>query len=100
MFVLKTTYDAMVRRAYAAEFWKADAIVKYGDLSKRWSDLVDRINALGGEEFIKRGEAAKDDRFTAEDIQRLLMLCHPDKHDGKQMATDMTQKLLKLKEAM
>jgi hypothetical protein len=35
--------------------------------------------------------------FTQEEIKKLLMLCHPDKHNGKQMAVEMTQKLLALR---
>lgn len=32
-----------------------------------------------------------------DDIKRLLMLCHPDKHGGKEMARQMTTKLLTLR---
>lgn len=35
--------------------------------------------------------------FSDEDIKRLLMLCHPDKHGGKEMARQMTTKLLTLR---
>jgi hypothetical protein len=38
--------------------------------------------------------------FDKQDIRRLLQLCHPDKHDGKQMASDMTAKLVKLLEQL
>lgn len=31
------------------------------------------------------------------DIKRLISLCHPDKHGGKPMAVEMTQKLLSLR---
>lgn len=74
---------------------------KYDSLANKWSALVRRINDLGGETFLSRGEAQnKQSQFSADEVQRLLMLCHPDKHDGKQMATDMTAKLLKLKEQL
>ncbi len=35
--------------------------------------------------------------LTNKDIKILLSLCHPDKHDGKKIANDMTVKLLKMK---
>lgn len=31
------------------------------------------------------------------DLKRLISLCHPDKHGGKPMAVEMTQKLLSLR---
>jgi len=36
--------------------------------------------------------------FSQEDIKRLIMLCHPDKHGGKKMAEDMTKKLLTIRD--
>lgn len=35
--------------------------------------------------------------LSTEDIKRLISLCHPDKHGGKPMAVEMTQKLLSLR---
>lgn len=97
MFVLNSTYQQMFQRAIRAELVLRSVSDDRDRLTDKWNALVNRINALGGENFLQRGAAARDDRFSAEDIQRLLQLCHPDKHDGKQMATDMTAKLLKMK---
>lgn len=36
-------------------------------------------------------------RFSESDIKRLLQLCHPDKHGGSKMASDMTSKLLAMR---
>lgn len=36
-------------------------------------------------------------QFTLDEISSLVVLCHPDKHDGKASAVTMTQKLLKLR---
>jgi hypothetical protein len=49
--------------------------------------------------MLKEMQSMHRQQFNAEDIKRLLQLCHPDKHDGKAIATEMTQKLLKLKES-
>jgi hypothetical protein len=37
-------------------------------------------------------------QFTKEEIRSLLMLVHPDRHDGKESAVRMTQKLLAMRE--
>lgn len=39
----------------------------------------------------------RSSQFTKEEIERLIRLCHPDKHGGNKAATEMTQKLLRLR---
>lgn len=39
----------------------------------------------------------KEPQFSEDDLRRLLQLCHPDKHNGKQMAINMTVKIQKLR---
>ena len=39
-------------------------------------------------------------QFNKDQVQTLIMLCHPDKHGGKESATRMTQVLIKLKETL
>lgn len=64
--------------------------------TRKWNQLVERINKLGGESFLQKGEAQlKATQFSQDDIRRLLQLCHPDKHGGSSLAVEMTQKLLK-----
>lgn len=36
-------------------------------------------------------------QFTDSEIKSLISLCHPDKHNGKASATNITQKLLKMR---
>jgi 5-bromo-4-chloroindolyl phosphate hydrolysis protein len=43
---------------------------------------------------------AQELQFSKEQVQTLLMLCHPDKHGGKESATRITQVLIKMKETM
>lgn len=40
---------------------------------------------------------SSDGTLSLEDLQKLLSLCHPDKHGGKMSATHMTAKLLQLR---
>lgn len=75
---------------------RADTAVwkfRYESLLVKWNALVDRINSLGGESFLQGNTT----QFNSEDIKRLILLCHPDKHGNSQMANDMTKKLLTLK---
>ena len=95
MFVRQSTYDRVRQERDEAEtialVWK----IKYSNLLDEWNTLVKAINAKGGKEFLD-GDT-KQTQFTDEDFKRLLQLCHPDKHAGKQMAVDMTAKLLELR---
>lgn len=36
--------------------------------------------------------------FTQEEIRAMIRLCHPDKHGNKQIAVDITAKLIKMRE--
>lgn len=87
MIVLASTH-----RRLEIQHWELEA--RYHLLLAKWNALIERINRKGGEEFLS-GEGAP--RLSREDIKRLLSLCHPDKHDGKPLAVEMTQKLLKLR---
>ena len=52
---------------------------------------------------VKYKRAAEDNKpaqFNKEQLTTLIMLCHPDKHGGKESATRMTQVLIKLKETL
>lgn len=84
--LLELERDAMGARARIAE-------AKYNSLLREWNALVGKINAHGGESLFHKGRAP----FNIEDLNRLIMLCHPDKHDGKPMAVSMTQKLLAMR---
>jgi hypothetical protein len=68
--------------------------LKHGALSRKWNELVNQINRKGGQRFLDGMPAAQ---LSADDVRKLLMLCHPDKHGGKQMAHDMTAKLLAMR---
>ncbi len=92
MFVRQSKYDKAKRES---DEYMTIAIMfkrKYDALLDEWNDLVGRVNAAGGVSGIKKRNEAQNP-FSQEDIKRLLMLCHPDRHGGKQMAVEMTQKL-------
>ena len=69
-----------------------DLELRYYELGRKWDLLVTRINEMGGQKFLD-GEAQLDQS----EIKKLISLCHPDKHNGKVVATEMTQRLLELR---
>jgi hypothetical protein len=94
MFVLKSTYTALDKR-YDDLVYRYDTLsIQHRSLIRQLNNLVDRINAKGGEAFLN-GNTNK--QLGKEDIRRLLQLCHPDKHNNSTLSQDMTQKLLKMK---
>lgn len=58
-------------------------------LAKSGKSVDDLFKWLDGHEN-KRSERV----FSEEEIKTLIRLCHPDKHQGKQSAVSITQKLL------
>ena len=84
MFVRASKYERLQRMAK--------------ELADRWSNIVDLINSKGGQNFLDNAVLNPKPQFSQEEIRKLISLCHPDKHDGRQIAIEMTQKLLQLKE--
>lgn len=100
MFVSQSKYDKAIRERNEASLqclkWQQHASER---LSK-WNNLIERINSLGGEEFLthaKIGNHSTNTQFTDAELRSLLQLVHPDKHDGKQSAVTLTQKINQLR---
>lgn len=93
MIVLRSTYTALRDEHDILR-------LKYDALLTQWNGLVDVINRKGGKDFLTKGTIVNKQLLTKDDIKRLLPLVHPDKHDGKPAAVEMTQKLLALREAV
>jgi hypothetical protein len=87
MIVLRSTYDRAIHRIAELEIQCHAMVIK-------WNGLVERINKLGGEDFLQQRQTTGLD---SEDIKKLILLCHPDKHNNKDIAHEMTQKLLELR---
>ena len=68
-------------------------------LAVDWNNLIRKVNNKGGEAFLDGDLKPSNDgiKLNEVDIKRLLSLCHPDKHGGKKLAVDMTQKLLEMR---
>ena len=72
----------------------------YSAIINKYNLLVMRVNKLGGEEFLRNAKIPENEPqiFSQEDIKRLIFLCHPDKHGGKEMSHEITKKLLLMRE--
>lgn len=96
MFALKSTVTRL-ERELRASIISADAWMRrYHKLLNEWNTLVGRLNAQGG-------AAIFDDprrELSSDDIDRLVRLCHPDRHGGSIASNDMTAKLLDIRKRM
>lgn len=67
---------------------------RYTKLLEQWNEMVERINAKGGAQFLN---STPTKVFTKEEIKLLIKLCHPDKHGNSEEANRITSKLLRLR---
>jgi len=95
MFGTQSSYDNEVRRRIKAE-------IDHDYLLSIYNALVRRINRLGGEEFLENAtlNKSKTIQFDKSDLNTLLNLCHPDKHNGKPSANNMTIKIIELRKEL
>lgn len=100
MFVRQSTHDKLRRELYDTQVQANYNTVKYNILLKEYNDLVRQINEKGGQAFLKHGsiygrqpEVKTVKQFTDEELKQLLRLVHPDKHNGRDVATKMFQKI-------
>lgn len=96
-FVRRTKYLEMVEqynlcvRALRACIEKRDRFQKD---AQEWRRIAFRFNAAYD---ALKAQQAPASQFTQAEIDQLIRLCHPDKHGGKESATAMTQKLMRLR---
>lgn len=64
-------------------------------LRQREAILNHRISEL--EAIIRDLKTGRKSQFSKDEIKALVSLCHPDKHNGKESAKNMTAKLLDIK---
>lgn len=112
-FVWKSTYNRLRRELQESreecERSRMENMLlscRFHDLQIRWADVVKRINAKGGEAFLKYGkmydapQATQTLPLTRDELTRIISLCHPDKHGGARAMNDLTAKLLALRKRM
>lgn len=103
---IKTIHDQLRSTKQALE-WESQQTAIYREVSKqsldsyrqlvrKWNNLVDRVNAIGGEKALSGNVNTLN--MSEDDIKRLLQLCHPDRHRNSDLSVEMTQKLLQLRD--
>lgn len=71
---------------------------KYENLLAEFNKLISIINEKGGQQFLDHGAIEpKGLDLTQDDLKIIIQLCHPDRHGGKESATEITKKLLLLR---
>lgn len=72
---------------------------KHDKLLDEWNSLARQIKKHGGWQHMKACASGNKtvSGFTQDEINKLVILCHPDKHNGKQMAQDLTKKLIAMR---
>lgn len=99
MLMFVSTHEAEInrieqeRRNLSSQLFYINS--KYDKLLDQWNELVGKINAKGGDKFLN--SINEENRFSQDEIKKLIALCHPDKHQQKQSAVEMTQKLLAMR---
>lgn len=95
MFVSKSRYNERTQEAAMSALSAISWRSKYNELLDKWNSLVREINAGEWVRPFNIGKAT----FTAQEIETLINLCHPDKHSGSERANNMTARLLKLRKS-
>lgn len=89
MFIFKSTYEEILLD-------KLNSEIAFKTLLIKWNDLVDKLNEKGGDSFLN-GKIKKD-QFSKEELRDLLILCHPDKHNGNEKSTKITQRIVAMRQ--
>ena len=98
MFVLKRTYHKLENecRSLVRENARLNEECNSMIYEIRWLNnniefLQNKCDALASMNIPNKKAISEDD------IKKMLLLCHPDKHGGKQIAHEVTQKLLAMR---
>lgn len=105
MFVRKFKYEQACRDRdrYSMMYSQSlrdhrNTLEEYKDLVRQWNMLVDVVQEAGGVDVLRAIIDKKDDAIIDADmLRKMINLCHPDKHDGKAVASEVTDYLLKLR---
>lgn len=102
MFVRKSKYDDLELKYSMLEYEYKKVRFELSSTIVKLSTLIREINRKGGQQFLDEGiiPKSKNQNFTLEDVKKLLQLCHPDKHDNKPISTEMTSKLLSIRNTL
>lgn len=85
MFVFRSTHNALLREHIRTLEELRETIAENAMLRSRLRDY--RLAAIGNQRTA----------LSKRDIDRLIRLCHPDRHGNSEASVEMTQKLLSMR---
>lgn len=92
MFVLKSKYKSIEKTLAVSEDKLSEMRYAFNCLVDEYNRLVRKYNQnIDEQKKLRSGYRINIDES---DLKKILILCHPDKHGGKAMAHEVTQKLL------
>lgn len=94
MFVKASTHKKLQHRVISLNTEVITLRTMYSSLMEDHNKLIRRINDKGGERFLEDGAINLIPQLNDGEIKTLIQLCHPDKHNGKESAQNITAKLL------
>ena len=97
MFVLKSKYDAMVQEYKNESKTFFNAYINTGDRLEIALAHVEMYKNLVTQLEEQLANQRTHSGFTNEEIQALIRLCHPDKHNKSDTANGITKKLLSMR---
>jgi len=89
MFVLKSKYDLVNQELSESVSFLRKALVLINEKNREILRLTTKVSDLE----LKKETSA----FTQEEIQAMIRLCHPDKHNNSDTANNITKKLLSVR---
>ncbi len=94
---LKHKNDKLIRISEEYKEQREKYKVLFHKEQKDYISLALFIERHGGIENIEKNNNKQNKQFNNKEIDTLIRLCHPDKHNGKDSATEITQKLLEIR---
>lgn len=93
MFIRKSKHEEILKHITKdRDEWEATARYYFTlqiQLKNKIEELTDAIDQISGQPQVRQ--------FSAEEINQLIRLCHPDKHNNSKSSTEITQKLLQMR---
>lgn len=89
MFVLKSKYDLVNQELSESVSFLRKALVLINEKNREILRLTTKVSDLE----LKKETSV----FTQEEIQAMIRLCHPDKHNNSDTANNITKKLLSVR---